>query len=296
MVGGLLIRHLGRQETTSIPSCVAECISTGNTTGCDGVNDYRCVCNSSAYIHSVATCMSQTCTAKEIAVGQIYTEQACSYYGIPLQNGTSTISLSPVETANTTMAPPVIYSHTFTSLQAVFTSICSALLLLALITGCMACRSRYKRERASGQSRAWTHVNASNRNSSPQCDSKLRLFSKHSRHDPTATFLSDDGSSGSSFGNTSPSQPPQIALDIIRDGYSRSGSEDSGHSGNTHFTNRLHSTESSSCEAWEMQVKHVEVRRESENLDLSCTNKRESIIEAKGSAVRSNILDKGIAV
>ncbi|ODO08657.1 hypothetical protein L198_00389 [Cryptococcus wingfieldii CBS 7118] len=300
-----LVTHYARQYSGSVPSCVATCMSSGNATGCSGVTDYTCVCASTAYITSVSECFSSSCTAAEAAVGQTYSESACAYYvRCPLtttDNSTATAEVS--STASAVLSAPVTYSHAYINIQAIFSSICGALLLLSLASGFISCRARYKRERAFTQSRTWTGVGSTMVGGNTQATGggKSKMFASRNA-DPTATFMSDNfGATSSNFGGTTVNGGGQgVSFGGAFGAGAAYSAGPSYTSGNGGFTNRLAvgEDEDSKSEEYELGdlTKKSSIResiKEEEGLDSPTTSKGPgSEVDLDGSTVHLTRLNK----
>ncbi|ODN79588.1 hypothetical protein L202_03535 [Cryptococcus amylolentus CBS 6039] len=306
-----LVPHYARQYSGSVPSCVATCMSSGNTTGCSGVTDYTCVCASTAYVTSVSECFSNSCTAAETAVGQTYSESACAYYGVSINatststttdNSTATAEVS--STASAVLSAPVTYSHAYINIQAIFSSICGALLLLALVSGFISCRARYRRERAFTQSRTWTGVGSTMVGGNTQATGggKSKMFASRNV-DPTATFMSDNfGATSSNFGGTTVNGGGQGVS--FGGAFGAAGAYSAGPSytnGNGGFTNRLPvgEEEDSKSEGYELgdltkkSSIRESIKEEEEGLDSPTTSKGPgSEVDLDGSTVHLNRLNK----
>ncbi|WVQ75937.1 hypothetical protein IAR50_005572 [Cryptococcus sp. DSM 104548] len=304
-----LLSHYARQYSGSVPSCVATCMSSGNTTGCSGVTDYTCVCASEAYIDSVSACFASSCSAAETAVGETYSESACAYYGVDINstssatttdNSTATATVS--STASAVIAAPVTTSHAYINIQAIFSSICSAILLLALVSGFLSCRARYKREQAFSQSRTWTGVGSTMVGANTQTKgAKSKRFASRNA-DPTATFMSDNyGMTSSNFGGTTLNGGGQTVSFGGAYGagvaYSAGPSYTSGNGG---FTNRLPAGEDQDAKSEEYEMGDIakkscikESIEEEEGLNSPTTSKGPgSEIDLDGSTVHLTRLDK----
>ncbi|KIR75452.1 hypothetical protein I310_00143 [Cryptococcus deuterogattii CA1014] len=282
-----------RQMYGSIPSCVAECMSDGNITGCSSSTDYSCLCTSAYYINSVGTCMDSSCTASERTAGEAYTEEACAYYGTPLTNNTSSsTNTSATASGTAVIADPVIYSRAYINIQAIFSSICSALLILALVSGFLSCRSRYKREQAFSQNRTWTGVGSTALGGDTKKTSRFFTRTKETR-DPSATFATDNyGVNSSTFGGaTTLHAPGQVSFGPI---YGTTGGYAAGSSGTGgRFTNRLPAGDMDDSEEWEMEVRKSSIKEEEREVESPTTSKGpDSDIDVDGSTVHLTRLDK----
>ncbi|WVQ83149.1 hypothetical protein IAT38_005287 [Cryptococcus sp. DSM 104549] len=295
-----------KRASDGIPSCVTACMSQGNTDGCSGISDYACICLSSTYVNSVATCMSAACNTDEIALGEAYANAACAYY---VGNGTSTDTASN-STGTAVLTEPVLYSSAYVNIQAVMSSICGALLICALIMGFQSCRQRYRREQAISQNRTWTGVGSTTLGGDTK-QSKSRFFNRtnhssafdHSRN-ATGTFMSDNfGVTSSNFGGTTTLGTVGQSFGGAYAGGSRSGSGSGAGAGvyggagkvERGFTNRMNRSEE-----WEMETKggesHGKIDEEDEGQVESPTTSTKMGSEVEvgldGSTVHLNRLDK----
>ncbi|OWZ33105.1 hypothetical protein C356_05428 [Cryptococcus neoformans c45] len=283
-----------RQTQGSIPSCVVECMSLGNITGCSSNTDYSCICASRYYIDSVGGCMNSSCTPSERIAGETYTVQACAYYGTPLTNTTSSsTNTSVTASGSAVIVDPVIYSRAYINIQAIFSSICGALLILALVSGFLSCRSRYKREQAFSQNRTWTGVGSTTVGGDTRKTSHFFTRTKDIR-DPTATFATDNyGVNSSTFGGTTTFHTPgQVSFGPVYGANADYGVGSSEGTGGR-FTNRLPAGDMNKSEEWEMEVRKSSIKEEELEIESPTTSKGPgSDIDMDGSIVHLTRLDK----
>ncbi|KAK8847473.1 hypothetical protein IAR55_005331 [Kwoniella newhampshirensis] len=327
----LVSSYYKRQQSITVPVCVATCMASGDTTGCTGVTDFTCVCASGDYISSVASCWASQCNATEAAIGETYSQNACAHYGVPIagSNVTSVVNstgtqapISASSAASSTPLPTVFYgnpnviSPAFHRIQAIMTSICSALLALAIVLGFLACRAKYKREQRMTENRSWTGVGSTAL--SGETKSKQSRFFSRSGHssafsnsrNATTTFASDSyGVTSSSFGgSTTLAGSPNYANQSFGPILSGNGKADRGDGATSpngeRFTNRTTTLggilgKDDRSEEWEMETKkdHQSQYGDEELSPTASTSKMGMSSEVElvdeGSTVHLNRLDKG---
>ncbi|WWD21564.1 hypothetical protein CI109_106050 [Kwoniella shandongensis] len=315
-----LISSLHRRQAAAAaaPACVTTCMATGDTTGCTGFTDYTCICASSTYINSVASCFASSCNASESALGQAYSQQACAYYGSPLSSSNTTSSstsatstIAPVSTSGGTANPiqsvffgnPETMSSAFEVIQAVMSSICGALLILAIVLGVMSCRTRYRREQQMSQNRTWTGVGSTAIGTETKTKGS-RFFSRTANssaftnsRNPGTTLASDTfGVTSSNFsGSTtvagSPNHVQSFGPTLGKDdSISRNGAMSP-----ERFSNRVVRSDG---DEWEMDVKKDYSEEYDDELSPTASSSRmgmgsEVDLVDEGSTVHLNRLDKG---
>lgn len=174
-----------------------------------------------------------------------------------------------------------------------FSSICGALLILALLSGFLSCRSRYKREQAFSQNRTWTGVGSTTLGGDTRKTSRFFTRTKDTR-DPTATFATDNyGVNSSTFGGATTSHAPgQVSFGPVygvNADYGVSSSEGTG----GRFTNRLPAGDMNKSEEWEMEVRKSSIKEEELEVESPTTSKGPgSDTDMDGSTVYLTRLDK----
>ncbi|WVR04700.1 hypothetical protein IAU60_001711 [Kwoniella sp. DSM 27419] len=204
-----LVTRQTMSNASTTPTCVSDCMSQGPTGTCRGVTDYACTCASTEYIGWVSQCWAKKCSLQDAAFGKEYAERACAFYGVPINNGTGSSNGTTPSTGVPNLAPPMTTSPTFLNIQAVMSSICTALMVLALLMGFISCRARVKADQMASQNRTWNGVTGTT-----QMDAKApkpsRFFKgmgsgskfANNRNDMTQIQSDTFGVTSSNFGGT----------------------------------------------------------------------------------------------
>ncbi|WVQ98134.1 hypothetical protein IAU59_005256 [Kwoniella sp. CBS 9459] len=197
-------------STATMPVCVSTCMGQSPTFGCESLSDYACLCASPDYINWVGACWAESCTADEITFGQAYSTQACAFYGVPL-NGTTTgtdadmlrnvlhSGLDP--TASAILTEPKTISPAFLNIQAIMSSICSALMVIAFIVGFYSVRTRIKADQAMSQNRTWNGVTGMTSMDS-KAPKSSRFFTRTGQSGHSSAFTNSRGGT-TTFGSRS---------------------------------------------------------------------------------------------
>jgi len=258
--------HYARQSQIpqEPPSCVTDCMATAQIGSCSSLTDFSCLCASPTYLDSVASCWGTSCNATEIQEGEVYSATACQSYGVTVPWAASNSSAS---TSNTTSAAPIdvtsaplTTSRTFVHIQATMSSICTALILVALFLGFLACRNRLRRDREMTQDRTWTGVGATTAG-----DSKKSRFGRsqgahssifsNSRNGATTV-----GSVGLTSANYAPASAQTVSFAPLASPTGTAGADAVagariGAQSPSRFTNRLTLGDIGQGEVWEMHAK-----------------------------------------
>ncbi|KAL7420067.1 hypothetical protein Q5752_005032 [Cryptotrichosporon argae] len=273
--------------SSTIPTCVSYCMAEGDLGNCTALTDYTCVCSSAVYQQSVANCWAASCNATEILIGAAYSDAACEYYGVNITttysaqtgtetgtangatNGTAAASTTAAAAATDTSTAPVVYSKAAINIQAIMSSICSALLLVALVMGFLSCRARVRRNQAVSQSRSWTGAGSTLAGGGAKGGAGSQ-FARSGVHpsaygaasrprDPTATYASDNfGATSATYGTGS------YAGSSFGNGQVSFGTGLRGNRVGAGFTNRLMLNDiGREGEEWEMGDKTSKVESES---------------------------------
>ncbi|GFZ47803.1 hypothetical protein JCM24511_05550 [Saitozyma sp. JCM 24511] len=296
----------GRQ---SLPTCVYTCLSAGTLGDCTDLGDYSCICNSQVYLASVGSCFGLSCNANDTTFGIEYIESGCQAFGVnatvPIStstNSSSTATSTNAASTDTTSAPK-LWQKRYFDVQAIMSSICAALFVIALIIGFLSCRARVRKEKQMSQNRSWTGVGGSTYGNSSKHKSAFGGSSRGAQssaftnsRNATTTFDSF-GVTSSNFGGASQNQ--SVSFGPVLDRETRGV--------NRGFTNRLTLGDMGEAEEWEMEVKDgassvgadkkdVEVNEEEGGVSPTASTSRmgnESEVELGGSTVHLTKLDKG---
>ncbi|RXK40984.1 hypothetical protein M231_01832 [Tremella mesenterica] len=291
--------YIFQRQDDPLSVCAQTCMATGELGTCTSVTDYACICTSDTYISSVATCWASNCTAAEATAAQAYSQTACSFYlggnsttagnSTSTNNGTAASASASVSASPMSTEAPYVIPHSFVVLQGVMSSICAAILLLAILMGALSVRSKIQRENAT-QNRSWTGVGGSTFGTNADSKHKPSFGFRSGQtgssaftnsRNATSTFASDVGIQSSTFGGQSQGQT--VSFGAV--GPHGTGGRESTGKG---FTNRLTLGDMGTQEEeWEMEVK------EDKSVEVESPTRGESEIELEeGSTVHLNRLDR----
>ncbi|ORY45037.1 hypothetical protein BCR35DRAFT_336292 [Leucosporidium creatinivorum] len=82
IVAAVAFAPLALVVAQSAPTCVVNCVGTAAAATSCATSDVQCLCVSSAFLESVASCYASDCDSEDAAVGVIFGEQYCASIGI----------------------------------------------------------------------------------------------------------------------------------------------------------------------------------------------------------------------
>ncbi|EJT45344.1 hypothetical protein A1Q1_06107 [Trichosporon asahii var. asahii CBS 2479] len=118
-----------------LPPCVRKCLFRAPVGKCDPT-DFACLCRNDEYLKAVMDCWTINCDGLEVQEAISSAQTLCS----------TTLVAGPWPAESNVLTAPVIYSRAAWNIQAVMSSICALILLLAIVLGGLSCRAQARKE------------------------------------------------------------------------------------------------------------------------------------------------------
>ncbi|KAH9947877.1 hypothetical protein B0H21DRAFT_736774 [Amylocystis lapponica] len=98
----------------SLPSCADPCIENADLGSCSASDD-TCLCNSSAFVNSVTSCITSSCTGSDLAEAEQAAVALCAAVGVTLSSPASTSGSSTPSSTAPSSSSSGSASHSSTS-------------------------------------------------------------------------------------------------------------------------------------------------------------------------------------